>query len=154
MTFNIFKYISPIGDIICTFAGPFLVELDIRKHAARSAIAPLPSCRLRTELDAYFSGSLQAFRQGIKFIGGTEFEHKVWRALKGIPYGETRSYSWTAEHAGSPKAVRAAGQALRKNPLPIIIPCHRVIASDGSLGGYSSGIAIKQWLLVHERTNR
>lgn len=145
-----YKYISPIGDIICTFAGPFLVELDIRSHEERPALAPLPACLFRTELDAYFSGELRTFSQKIKFISGTAFERRVWEALRSIPYGETRSYRWVAGQAGSPKAVRAAGQALKKNPLPIILPCHRVIAADGSPGGYSAGVAVKQHLLRHE----
>ena len=151
MSANTYKYTSPVGDIICTFAGPFLIKLDITGHSAGGAAPPLPAGSLRSELDAYFSGSLRVFRQSVKFIGGTDFEHKIWRALSEIPYGETRSYKWMAERAGSPRAVRAAGQALGKNPLPIILPCHRVISADGSLGGYSGGVAIKEWLLRHEQ---
>lgn len=150
MSFDVFKYKSPVGDIYCVFAGTFLVGLSIRRHPNRHhSTTPLLhySSGLKTELDAYFAGGLKTFSQGIKFISGTAFEHKVWKALRTIPYGETRSYSWIAERAGSPKAMRAAGQALRKNPLPIILPCHRIIAADGSLGGYSGGITIKRWLL-------
>jgi len=153
MSYDIYKYICPIGDIICIFAGPFLVEIDIGSQTVKSAVMPLPACRLRTELDAYFSGKIRAFRQRIKFIIGTAFEQKVWTALEEIPYGETRSYSWVAEVAERPKAFRAVGQALKKNPLPIILPCHRVIASDGSPGGYSRGVTIKEWLLRHEKTS-
>src|SRR5208283_2273165 len=121
-------------------------------HAAGlSESATLLNNSFKAELDAYFAGRQRLFRQKSKFIEGTAFEHKVWRALSGIPYGETRSYRWIAECAGSPKAARAAGQALKKNPLPIIVPCHRVIASDGSLGGYSGGVEVKQWLLMHEK---
>jgi methylated-DNA-[protein]-cysteine S-methyltransferase len=155
MSFDVFKYTSPIGSIYCVFAGPFLVELAIREHpvlaaGSRRNTLPLNNC-FKAELDAYFAGMLKAFRQKIKFIVGTAFEQKVWKALSGIPYGETRSYRWIAERAESPKAVRAAGQALKKNPLPIILPCHRVIASDGSIGGYSGGIEVKQWLLRLEK---
>lgn len=81
---------------------------------------------------------------------GTEFEQRVWSALSGIPFGETRTYKWIAEKIGNPGAVRAVGRALSKNPLPIIIPCHRVIESDGSLGGYSSGTHRKRRLLEME----
>jgi O-6-methylguanine DNA methyltransferase len=102
------------------------------------------------ELDAYFKGDLKKFRQKIKFVRGTAFEQNVWLALKGIPYGEMRSYKWLAERIGKPKALRAVGQALKKNPLPIILPCHRIVASDGSLGGFSCGVDIKEWLLRHE----
>jgi len=156
MAFDFFKYISPVGNLYCVFAGPFLVEIAIRErpvHGTGLSDSALPlNNSFKTELDAYFAGRQKLFRQKIKFIEGTAFEHKVWRALNGIPFGETRSYRWIAECAGSPKAARAAGQALKKNPLPIIRPCHRIIASDGSPGGYSGGVEVKQWLLSHEKT--
>ena len=81
---------------------------------------------------------------------GTEFERKVWETLKEIPYGETRTYKWLAEKIGKPHAFRAVGNALGKNPIPIIFPCHRVIETDGSLGGYSGGTDIKRRLLEIE----
>jgi methylated-DNA-[protein]-cysteine S-methyltransferase len=155
MALYFFKYFSPIGNVYCVFAGPFLVELAILERplnaAGLSESAPPLNNSFKSELDAYFAGRQKLFRQKIKFIEGTAFEHKVWRALSGIPYGETRSYRWISERAGSPKAMRAAGQALKNNPLPIILPCHRIIASDGSPGGYSAGVAVKQWLLRHEK---
>lgn len=150
MTTQVFKYKSPIGDIYCVFEGQDLIKISIKannKHTLHPS--PAASC-LFSELDAYFKGKLRSFKQKIKFIGGTEFQHKVWLALKDIPYGETRSYKWIAERAGNPKAIRAAGQALKKNPLPIILPCHRIIASDGSTGGFSCGVSIKKRLLMHE----
>jgi methylated-DNA-[protein]-cysteine S-methyltransferase len=145
---KLFVYKSPIGDIYCLFEGEFLIEVSIQKAIGYS-LSPITS-RLFNELYAYFKGRLNKFKQEIKFISGTDFEHKVWLALKEIPYGETRSYKWIAEMIGSPKAVRAVGQALKKNPLPIVLPCHRVIAFDGSIGGFSCGIEIKKWLLRHE----
>jgi len=155
MGFDFFKYISPVGNIYCVFAGPFLVELSIRDrpvHAPGRPESVLPlNNSFKAELDAYFKGRKKLFRQKIKLIEGTAFERKVWRVLTGIPYGETRSYRWIAEGAGSPKAVRAVGQALKKNPLPLILPCHRVIAADGSIGGYSGGVEVKHWLLRHEK---
>lgn len=150
MTIQTFKYNSPVGDIYCIFEGQDLIKISIKtnnKHAHH--LSPTASC-LFSELDAYFKGNLKSFKQKIKFISGTEFQHKVWLALKDIPYGETRSYKWIAEKAGNPKAMRAAGQALKKNPLPIILPCHRVIASDGSIGGFSCSVSIKKQLLMHE----
>ena len=145
-----FKYKSPIGDICCVFEGHDLVGLSIKANNQRTHhLLPVASC-LFVELDTYFKGNLKRFKQKIKFVSGTEFEHKVWLALKDIPYGETRSYKWIAKAIGSPKAIRAVGQALKKNPLPIILPCHRVIASDGSIGGFSCGVSVKKWLLKHE----
>lgn len=163
---KLFVYKSPIGDIYCLFEGGFLIGVSMheaigyRQEAIELKEAILSSMsrslspmayRLLSELDAYFNGHLNKFKQKIKFITGTDFEHKVWLALKEIPYGETRSYKWIAEKIGCPKAVRVVGQALKKNPMPIILPCHRVIASDGSIGGFSCGVEIKGWLLRHER---
>src|SRR4030043_1701346 len=85
---------------------------------------------------------------------GTEFERKVWLTLKEIPYGETRTYKWLAEKIGKPSAYRAVGKALSRNPLPIVLPCHRIIESDGTIGGYSSGIDIKRRLLEIEYYNK
>ena len=83
-------------------------------------------------------------------IGGTPFQRRVWKAIASIPWGETRSYAWLARKAGSPRAYRAAAQACGANPLPRIIPCHRVIASDGTLGGFSGGLSLKRKLLMLE----
>jgi len=82
--------------------------------------------------------------------GGTAFQRSVWKAISSIPRGETRSYAWVARKAGRPRAARAAANACGANPVPIIIPCHRVIASDGSLGGFSPGPAVKRKLLALE----
>lgn len=84
-------------------------------------------------------------RKGITL---TDFQWKVLKVTANIPLGETRSYKWVARHVGSPKAVRAVGQALRRNPYPLIIPCHRVIKSDGSLGGYAGGSGEKKGKLL------
>jgi O-6-methylguanine DNA methyltransferase len=84
-------------------------------------------------------------------IQGTAFQQRVWQELQKIPYGQTRSYSEIAQAIGRPKAVRAVARACAANPVPILIPCHRVIRKDGTLGGYSSGIARKRALLMRER---
>ncbi|BCB95571.1 hypothetical protein JZK55_04930 [Dissulfurispira thermophila] len=159
------KYKSPIGSIYCIFNGSELIEISIGERPFTPSPLHPKAYRLKpnlqpkafslffslfNELDSYFNGDSKQFNQEIKFIKGTDFQHKVWLALKEIPYGETRSYKWIAEKVGSPKATRAVAQALKKNPLPIILPCHRVIASDGSIGGYSWGIETKKWLLRHE----
>jgi methylated-DNA-[protein]-cysteine S-methyltransferase len=83
-------------------------------------------------------------------VRATNFQKKVWEVVKTIPYGQTRTYKWVAEKIGNPKAFRAVGQALKKNPLPGIIPCHRVIRSDGKLGGFSKGSKEKERLLKSE----
>ena len=83
----------------------------------------------------------------IVLMRGTEFDHRVWLTLKEIPFGETRTYKWLAERIGKPKASRAVGQALGRNPIPILLPCHRIIESDGSIGGFSGGVDIKRRLL-------
>ncbi len=114
--------------------------------AARKS--PLPEY-IKDQVTEYFEGKLRKFE--ITFIiSGTDFEKKVWLTLNEIPYGQTRTYKWLAERLGAPRSVRAVGQALGRNPLPIILPCHRVIQSDGKLGGYSSGIGIKRRLLELE----
>ena len=84
---------------------------------------------------------------GLDLEQGTPFQRDVWRALLEIPRGETRSYRWVAERVGRPRAVRAVGQAVGANPLPIVVPCHRVVRSDGSLGGFGGGLAMKKRLL-------
>jgi methylated-DNA-[protein]-cysteine S-methyltransferase len=83
----------------------------------------------------------------VDLSSGTAFQRKVWRALTKIPYGQTRSYAWVARAIGAPKALRAVGTACGANPVPLIIPCHRVIASDGSLGGFGGGLRLKRRLL-------
>lgn len=101
------------------------------------------------QLDEYFSGERKIFHIDV-ILKGTEFQRKVWNALKDIPYGVTVSYAVIAEKIGNKKAVRAVGNANNKNPMSIIIPCHRVIGSDGSLTGYGGGLWRKKWLLEHE----
>ena len=102
---------------------------------------------LMERLILYSSSHKVNFPDKLDLCGATAFQHAVWEATQLIPYGETRSYAWVAEQIEQPKAVRAVGQALGRNPLPIIIPCHRVLASDGKLGGFTGGIKMKQKLL-------
>lgn len=102
------------------------------------------------QLDAYFAGDLHAFDLALA-ARGTEFRKTVWDELVRIPYGETISYGELARRIGQPSASRAVGAANGANPLPIIVPCHRVIGSSGSLTGFGGGLPIKRWLLDHER---
>lgn len=98
-------------------------------------------------LKIYFSGYRVAFPDELDLSRAAVFQREVWEETRLIPYGETRSYAWVAEQIKKPKAMRAVGQALGRNPLPIIIPCHRVITSDGKLGGFSGGVEMKRLLL-------
>ena len=104
--------------------------------------------RLRT----YMGGGKISFPDEIDLSAATPFQCKVWQTTRLIRHGETRSYRWVAEQAGTPGAARAVGQALGRNPLPIIIPCHRVIASDGRPGGFTGGLEVKRRLLRLETT--
>ncbi len=101
------------------------------------------------ELREYFAGRRRTFTVKLD-LEGTEFQRKAWQAMRKIPFGETISYGDQARKVGKPKAYRAVGSANGKNPIPIIVPCHRVLASDGSLGGYSLGLSMKRRLLALE----
>ena len=103
------------------------------------------------QFNAYFAGKLQQFDLPMA-ARGTPFQQTVWRALCDIPYGETVSYLEIAQSIGNPKAVRAVGAANGRNPLSIIVPCHRVIGRSGDLTGYAGGIPIKRWLLALDQT--
>ncbi|TDQ35438.1 methylated-DNA--[protein]-cysteine S-methyltransferase [Aureibacillus halotolerans] len=108
------------------------------------------SSSTRSQLEEYFSGERTAFDVPLD-LRGTDFQAKVWQALMDVPYGEMTAYKGIAETIASPKAVRAAGGAINKNPIPVIVPCHRVIGSDGSLVGYNGGLSIKKTLLEIEK---
>ncbi|MGD9349813.1 MAG: methylated-DNA--[protein]-cysteine S-methyltransferase [Desulfobacterales bacterium] len=113
----------------------------------------LPACMkdCLQQLEEYFKGRRRKFRVPL-LLEGTDFQKAVWRQLKKIPYGQTASYGDVARAIGRPGAFRAVGNANNKNPVPVIIPCHRVIGSDGKLGGFGGGIWRKQWLLDHEKS--
>lgn len=123
--------------------APLLVGLSLSPQSRQMA----PYCE---QLQAYFAGTLQRFDLPL-VLDCTPFQRQVYAALQEIPFGETRAYRQVADALGRPKSSRAVGAANGKNPLPIVIPCHRVIAADGSLGGYSGGLAVKRWLLAHEQ---
>ncbi len=112
--------------------------------------------KVLTQLDAYFDGSLRKFTLALGpdlKIQGTQFQERVWHQLLNIPYGETISYGELARRIGNPNAFRAVGMANGKNPISIIIPCHRVIGKDGSLTGFGGGIDVKKQLLALEQKN-
>jgi methylated-DNA-[protein]-cysteine S-methyltransferase len=108
----------------------------------------------KKQLDEYFEGKRKEFSLPLEFNQGTEFQKRIWNLLLQIPYGETCSYKELAAMAGNPKASRAVGGANNKNPISIIVPCHRVIGADGSLVGYGGGLEIKKRLLELEEKDR
>jgi len=111
------------------------------------AAALKPACE---QLEEYFAGTRQDFALELDPLG-TPFQRHVWRLVAAIPYGTTVSYSGLAQRLGCPRAGRAVGAAVAANPLPIVIPCHRVVGRDGRLTGYAGGLRCKAWLLGHER---
>jgi O-6-methylguanine DNA methyltransferase len=141
---------SPVGMLYLIFLKKDLTGVSFRKPTLvpfRKGTAPRGFVK---ELTEYFLGRNSNFTQKTRFLKGTDFEKKVWTALREIPFGETRSYKWMAEKVGSPSATRAVGRALSKNPIPVVLACHRIIESDGSIGGYSSGVNLKVRLLEME----
>lgn len=104
------------------------------------------------QLTAWFGGERTRFDLPLR-AAGTPFQRQVWEALCAIPYGQTCSYGDIAKQIGSPAAVRAVGTANGRNPLPIVVPCHRVIGANGTLTGYAGGLSIKRWLLAHEASH-
>jgi methylated-DNA-[protein]-cysteine S-methyltransferase len=117
-------------------------DKDIEVHKNNVTFFPL-----KKALRKYFSRKEVKFTFPLDLFGGTSFQRKVWSTMRKIPYGETRSYKWLAQRVGDPEKARAVGQACGSNPLPILIPCHRVIKSDGGLGGFGGGLHIKRKLL-------
>ena len=106
---------------------------------------------LKRQLQRYAAGKSVRWNVPLDLSSGTKFQQKVWHILTKIPRGETRSYGWVAQKVGKPRASRAVGAACGANPVPVIVPCHRVIAGDGSLGGFGGGLPMKRRLLALER---
>jgi methylated-DNA-[protein]-cysteine S-methyltransferase len=120
------------------------------KHGFQLEPVPNPH-GLRDVIRRYFDGDIEAINEIAVQTAGTPFQRKVWKALRDIPVGEVISYGTLADQIDHPKAVRAVGMANGSNPIGIIVPCHRVIGSNGSLTGYGGGLSRKKWLLEHER---
>ncbi len=148
-----FSFDSPIGPVSITASakGLFALTLPPQSFPNNPKQPPRQLTGLVERLEAYFNGRKVTFPDKLDLSSATPFQIKVWAITRLIPYGETRSYRWVAEQMGQPAAVRAVGQALARNPLPVIIPCHRVIAGDGKLGGYSGGLKMKRTLLKLEK---
>ena len=144
---------SPIGMLHIVGDDRYLRHIFFPAHAPQPAPSwqpvdslPYPAVE---QLSAYFAGTRTEFDLPLN-PEGTTFQLEVWAALEEIPFGETISYMELARRVGNPDAVRAAGLANGKNPLPIVVPCHRVVGSDGSMTGYSGGLSTKESLLTHE----
>jgi methylated-DNA-[protein]-cysteine S-methyltransferase len=146
---------SPIGQLTLTAEDELLT--GVHMHEQRHVPVLSPSIErddatlapFVAQLRAYFAGDLTDFDLPIE-LRGTEFQRRVWATLQEIPYGETISYGELARWVGNPKASRAVGLANGRNPVAIVVPCHRVIGADGSLTGYGGGLERKVWLLEHE----
>lgn len=152
---------SPVGDLMLVATDSHLTGVyfaphpdpDARANDWRRANGGSPADaileRTREQLEKYFAGASRVFDLPLR-PGGTPFQTRVWEALCLIPFGATISYGELARRLGEPKAMRAVGAANGRNPIPIIVPCHRVIGADGSLTGYGGGMGRKRWLLAHE----
>ena len=148
-------YQSPLGEIALTANNKGLTALAFQQGGAAINITEdlRPNeeifTRVHQQLNEYFAGDRATFELALA-PQGTPFQQKVWQALTTIKQGETKSYAWLAEKIGNKKAVRAVGTANGANPIALIIPCHRVIGSNGKLTGYAGGLALKAKLLMHE----
>jgi methylated-DNA-[protein]-cysteine S-methyltransferase len=146
---------SPIGELLMAGDGEQLNRLQMRDARHQSPIEGGwerdrgPFADLCRQLDEYFAGDRREFDLELD-PHGSRFELRVWKALRRIPYGETETYGELAERIGSPGRARAVGAANARNPIAVVIPCHRVIGADGSLTGYAGGLERKRWLLRHE----
>ena len=140
---------SPKGLLATTLPQRSAEEVNqlLGNRVNQAKWSPQHFADLVERLKVYFSGRKVTFPDELDCSGATAFQGEVWQATRQIPYGETRSYLWVAKHVSRPGAARAVGQALGRNPLAIIIPCHRVVASDGRLGGFGGGVELKRYLL-------
>lgn len=147
-------YNTAIGDMMICSDGAGVTEVKLVEENIRQFRSQYNSLtdEAAGQLEEYFLGKRRVFDFPISFATGTEFQRIVWNYLLTIPYGETRSYKQVAEAIGRPKAYRAVGMANNKNPLMIVVPCHRVIGADKSLTGYAGGLELKKRLLQLEYT--
>jgi methylated-DNA-[protein]-cysteine S-methyltransferase len=153
---------SPIGEIVVAVKGDALCGLVFADHwpslrawlerrfGALELVAARDPAGAAGRLRAYLDGDLAALDELPVDTGGTEFQRRVWRALREVPAGATASYGDLAARIGQARAVRAVGMANARNPVSLVLPCHRIIGSDGGLHGYGGGLRRKRWLLAHE----
>ena len=152
MSNTYYIYDSPFGNILIESDGSAIVGIKTEsneKSVGKKEASTLTDIAAK-QLEEYFAGKRKRFDLPLN-PGGTEFQHSVWKALQAIPYGKTRTYKQIAEMIGNVKACRAVGMANNKNPIWIVIPCHRVIGADGALTGYGGGFKMKKRLLELEK---
>ena len=144
---------TPIGELTLVASETALTEVHFPRRFGRGSQVPRGDnailARAAAQLADYFAGNRTSFDLPLD-MGGTDFEQRVWSLLREIPFGATLSYGDLARRLGTPKDARAVGAANGKNPIPIIVPCHRVIGANGDLTGFGGGLETKRWLLVHE----
>ncbi len=159
MTATYHDFHTPIGTLRLVGDDAAIDRIELPKEAAKApdpvwkaADGALPPALAETkrQIEEYFAGERREFDLALG-AGGTDFQQRVWAELRRIPFGQTISYGELAERIGKPSASRAVGQANGRNRLPIVVPCHRVIGSNGKLGGYGGGLPTKQALLDLER---
>ena len=156
---DVYYAVSAKGAVAITTPGQEIAELHAvlaRRGLAQAVVDEKgrgDHSPVGQELAEYFRGVRQVFTFPLD-EGGTPFQRQVWQALRQVPYGSVASYKEIAAAIGKPKACRAIGQANAKNPLPIVTPCHRICAADGSLGGFAGGLACKRQLLDFEQRNK
>ncbi len=148
---------SPIGELLVTADagddGPLVTGLwtdgNVRRPATERGRADRELDDVRTQLEQYFAGDRRDFDVVLRPVG-TAFQQRVWQALRTVDYASTVTYGWIASSIGSPSAMRAVGGANGRNPISILVPCHRVVGANGTLTGYAGGMTAKRWLLEHE----
>jgi len=148
---------SPLGSLLLAASERGLCGVFFEEHKyfngplgwQRDPVHP-HLCNAARQLDEYFAGRRSVFDIPLD-LSGTPFQQAVWEALQALPFGGTTSYQAIAQRIANPKAVRAAGTAIGRNPVSIIVPCHRVLGTAGALSGYAGGLVRKQYLLAHER---
>ncbi len=141
--------VSASGKGITCLTLPQPTESDATKALNLDKSEWSPECfqDMAARLKEYFKGFNVDFSDSLDLSGATDFQRRVWEVTRSVPYGETRSYGWVAQQLCQPQAARGVGQALGQNPIPIIIPCHRIIGSDGKLHGFGGGLDLKRRLL-------
>ena len=167
MSWSIERVPTPIGALTCVTLGDTLFTLEFEENVGRVeaclarrkvALDRVPRAAVKSDvarrIEAYFEGDLDALEGVSAAAHGTPFEQRVYAELRKIPRGTVVSYSELARRADRPLAVRATGATNAKNPIAIVVPCHRVIGANGALTGYAGGIERKQWLLAHEGARR
>ena len=146
---------SPIGILKITANKDSIIGIEFLKDNKKDeASGNKIIVMAKTQLGEYFKGERKEFTVPLDIVSGTEFQKRVWKALKNIPYGKVATYKDIAIEVGNPKASRAIGNANNKNPLSVIIPCHRRIGSNGALVGYEGGLSVKKYLLELEKNNK